>query len=153
METRLQIALVKQLQRQIRSQERRENKMFYTDLRNRSSAIRLVNEHFHAAEIETRRLFDSFQANIERAIKLNKDRFDVSVSYALDDEPTNTSGKYSFDVDRFEEDAARMFQSSNDVLFFKSLYSSPASPQDSNNDVFYMVVGVFIVLQCLQNYC
>ncbi|AGE49355.1 hypothetical protein ATCVCan0610SP_031R [Acanthocystis turfacea Chlorella virus Can0610SP] len=153
METRIQTALVRQLQRQIRNQERRENKMFYTDLRNRSSAIQLVNEHFHAAEIETRRLFDSFQTAIDRAVKLNKDRFDASVSYTLDT-PTINEEKYTFDSDEFEKEAVRMFRSSNDVLFFKSLYSYPESPRsDSNNDLFYIVVGVLVVLQCLQYNC
>ncbi|AGE59960.1 hypothetical protein ATCVWI0606_028R [Acanthocystis turfacea Chlorella virus WI0606] len=153
METRIQTALVRQLQRQIRNQERRENKMFYTDLRNRSSAIQLVNEHFHAAEIETRRLFDSLQTAIDRAIKLNKDRFDASVSYTLDT-PTINEEKYTFDSDEFEKEAVRMFRSSNDVLFFKSLYSYPESPRsDSNNDLFYIVVGVLVVLQCLQYNC
>ncbi|AGE59291.1 hypothetical protein ATCVOR07043_034R [Acanthocystis turfacea Chlorella virus OR0704.3] len=153
METRIQTALVRQLQRQIRNQERRENKMFYTDLRNRSSAIQLVNEHFHAAEIETRRLFDSFQTAIDRAVKLNKDRFDASVSYTLDT-PTINEEKYTFDSDEFEKEVVRMFRSSNDVLFFKSLYSYPESPRsDSNNDLFYIVVGVLVVLQCLQYNC
>ncbi|AGE53392.1 hypothetical protein ATCVGM07011_035R [Acanthocystis turfacea Chlorella virus GM0701.1] len=153
METRIQTALVRQLQRQIRNQERRENKVFYTDLRNRSSAIQLVNEHFHAAELETRRLFDSFQTAIDRAIKLNKDRFDVSVSYTLDT-PVIAEEKYSFDSDEFEKEAVRMFRSSNDVLFFKGLYSYSESPRsDSNNDLFYIVVGVLVVLQCLQYNC
>jgi len=153
METRLQTALVRQLQRQMRNQERRENRMFHFELRQRAERLTLVHDHFDALEADTKRLFDSCKVAIDRAMKLNKDRFDIAVSYAID-APDNDVKKYSFDSDGFEKEAARIIRSSNDVLFFKGLYSYPASPRpvsnNDNNDLFYMVVGVLVVLQCFQ---
>ena len=155
METRTQLALVRQLQRQIRNQERRENKAFHFELRKRSQRLDVVHEHFDALEADTRRMFDAYFETIKRGIELRKARFDLSIAYEVDNLCGFKTTKQTFDVDKFEEDAARMFQSSNDVLFFKTLYSYPSGPRpDSNNDAFYIVVGVILVLlQCLQYNC
>jgi len=155
METRTQLALVRQLQRQIRNQERRENKAVHYELRKRSQRLDVVHEHFDALEADTRRMFDAYFETIKRGIELRKARFDLSIAYEVDNLCGFKTTKQTFDVDKFEEDAARMFQSSNDVLFFKTLYSYPSGPRpDSNNDAFYIVVGVILVLlQCLQYNC
>ena len=150
METRIQTALVRQIQRQMRNQERHENRMFHFELRKRAERLSVVHDHFDALEADTRRIFDSFKTAIDRAIKLNKDRFDIAMTYAIDT-PVYDVKKYSFDSDGFEKEAARIISSSNDVLFFKSLYSYSDRPRpDSNNDAFYMVVGVLLLLNCFQ---
>jgi hypothetical protein len=153
METRLQTALVKQLQRQMRNQERRENKTFHTELRKRARQFDVVHDHFHTMETYTKRMFDDYFETIKRAVELNKTRFDLSIAYEIDNLYAFDTNRYHFDVDGFEEEATRMFKSSNDVLFFQSLYSYPSGPRpDSNNDFFYIFIGVSLVLlNCFQN--
>lgn len=145
MNERLQLALEKQIRRQILNIQRRENKILYMSLRHRIEKQNLINNHFEDLESKIIHSFDNYYKDICRSIELNRQRFDLSLDYNISEfqsEPRK-------DVVKIDE--IMMPSSLNEYLFFKSLYPSSSVSSCNNNDVFYMCVGVMIIAYSLIN--
>jgi len=142
MSNRIQIDLVKQLNRQLKIAENKENQRLHRELRHRIRKFKLVNDHFDDRRDEIVISFENYREQIVDAIAINKMRFELCI-----DEKIETIVDYDIDheevVDDTDEFSERMYSVKNSLLFFSSLY--PTNNIDTDNIKFYWFV-LFVIL-------
>jgi len=142
MSNRIQIALVKQLNRQLKIAENKENQRLHRELRHRVRKFKLVNDHFDERRDEIVISYENYREQVTDAIAINKMRFELCI-----DEKIETIVDYDIDheeiVDDIDEFSERMYSLSNSLLFFSSLY--PTNNIDTDNIKFYWFV-LFVIL-------
>jgi len=142
MSNRIQIALVKQLNRQLRISENKENQRLHRELQHRIRKFKLVNDHFDERRDEISISFENYREQIVDAVAINKMRFELCI-----DEKIETIVDYEIDneeiVDDTDEFSERMYSVKNSLLFFSSLY--PTNNIDTDNIKFYWFV-LFVIL-------
>ena len=149
MSSRVQIALVKQLNRQLRIAENKENQRLHRELRHRIRKFKLVNDHFDERRDEISISFENYREQIVDAVAINKMRFELCI-----DEKIETIVDYEIDheeiVDDTDEFSERMYSVKNSLLFFSSLY--PTNNIDTDNIKFYWFV-LFVILYAARLFC
>ena len=147
MSTRVQIALVKQLNRQLKIAENKENQRLHRELRHRVRKFELVNDHFDEQREDIALSFENYRAQVEDAIAINKMRFELCVNQKLE---TIVDYDYVINheeiVDDVDEVAERMYSVQNSQLFFGSLY--PTNNTNSYNTDFYWFTFAVLVYMC-----
>jgi len=142
MSNRIQIALVKQLNRQLRIAENKENQRLHRELLHRIRKFKLVNDHFDERRDEISISFENYREQIVDAVAINKMRFELCI-----DEKIETIVDYDINheeiVDDTDEFSERMYSVKNSLLFFSSLY--PTNNIDTDNIKFYWFV-LFVIL-------
>jgi hypothetical protein len=144
MSTRIQLALLKQLERQMRNMARRENQRLHMELRHRIQQQRLIDEEFTGREYDAIGSFDAYYHRIKEAIEINKTRFDLCLDEKINrifENHYEPKTIYEFADAEFENASKKMFYDANQGLFFQNLYSSTVpSGGTYNNDTFYAVI-------------
>ena len=142
MSSRVQIALVKQLNRQLKIAEQKENQRLHRELRHRVRQFKIVDDHFDERRDEIVIGFENYREQIADAIAINKTRFELCI-----DEKIETIVDYDYDIiheeiiDDIDEVAKRLYSVQNSLLFFGSLY--PTTNKNSyNNDFYWFLFGV-----------
>jgi uncharacterized protein YktB (UPF0637 family) len=147
MSTRVQIALVKQLNRQLKIAENKENQRLHRELRHRVRKFELVNDHFDEQREDITLSFENYRAQVEDAIAINKMRFELCINQKLE---TIVDYDYVINheevVDDVDEVAERMYSVQNSQLFFGSLY--PTKNTNSYNNDFYWFSFAVLVYMC-----
>ena len=147
MSTRVQIALVKQLNRQLKIAENKENQRLHRELRHRVRKFELVNDHFDDQREDITLSFENYRAQVEDAIAINKMRFELCINQKLE---TIVDYDYVINheevVDDVDEVAERMYSVQNARLFFGSLY--PTTNTNSYNNDFYWFSFAVLVYMC-----
>lgn len=147
MSTRVQIALVKQLNRQLKIAEKKENQRLHRELRHRVRKFELVNEHFDEQREDITLSFENYRAQVEDAIAINKTRFELCINQKLE---TIVDHEYVINheevIDDIDEVAERMYSVQNSQLFFGSLY--PTRNTNSYNNDFYWFSFAVLVYMC-----
>jgi len=142
MSSLVQIALVKQLNRQLNIAENKENQRLHRELRHRIRKFKLVNDHFDERRDEISISFENYREQIVDAVAINKMRFELCI-----DEKIETIVDYDINheeiVDDTDEFSERMYSVKNSLLFFSSLY--PTNNIDTDNIKFYWFV-LFVIL-------
>jgi len=146
MSNRIQIALVKQLNRQLRIAENKENQRLHRELLHRIRKFKLVNDHFDERRDEISISFENYREQIVDAVAINKMRFELCI-----DEKIETIVDYDINheeiVDDTDEFSERMYSVKNSLLFFSSLY--PTNNTDTDNIKFYWFV-LFVILYAVR---
>jgi hypothetical protein len=149
MSSRVQIALVKQLNRQLRIAENKENQRLHRELRHRVRKFKLVNDHFDERRDEIVISYENYREQVADAIAINKMRFELCI-----DEKIETIVDYDINheeiIDDTDEFSERMHSLSNSLLFFSSLY--PTNNIDTDNIKFYWFV-LFVILYAARLFC
>jgi len=147
MSNRIQIALVKQLNRQLKIAENKENQRLHRELRHRVRKFKLVNDHFDERRDEIVISYENYREQIVDAVAINKMRFELCI-----DEKIETIVDYDINheeiVDDTDEFSERMYSLSNSLLFFSSLY--PTNNTDTDNIKFYWFVFFVILLYAVR---
>jgi uncharacterized protein YktB (UPF0637 family) len=147
MSNRIQIALVKQLNRQLKIAENKENQRLHRELRHRVRKFELVNDHFGEQREEITLSFENYRAQVEDAIAINKMRFELCINQKLE---TIVDHEYVINheevIDDIDEVAERMYSVQNSQLFFGSLY--PTRNTNSYNNDFYWFSFAVLVYMC-----
>jgi hypothetical protein len=140
MSSRVQIALIKQLNRQLNIAENKENQRLHRDLRHRVRKFKLVNDHFDKRRDEISISFENYREQIVDVIAINKMRFELCI-----DEKIENIVDYGIDheeiVDDTDEFSERMYSLSNSLLFY------PTNNTDTDNIKFYWFV-LFVIIIC-----
>ena len=146
MSSRVQIALVKQLNRQLRIAENKENQRLHRELRHRIRKFKLVNDHFDERRDEIVISFENYREQIVDAIAINKMRFELCI-----DEKIETIVDYDIDheevVDDTDEFSERMYSVKNSLLFFPVCIRRTTSTQIISNStglcflLYYMLLA------------
>ena len=157
MSSRVQTALVKQLIRQLKIAEKKENQRLHRELRHRVRKIKLVNDHFDEQRDEISINFENYREQIADAIAINKMRFELCINQKLED-----IVDYDYvinhdeviedveDVEDVDEVAERLYSDQNSLLFFGSLY--PTTNTNSYNDDFYWFSCAVLAYMCIVLY-
>lgn len=147
MSNRIQIALVKQLNRQLKIAENKENQRLHRELRHRVRKFELVNDHFDEQREEITLSFENYRAQVEDVIAINKMRFELCINQKLE---TIVDHEYVINheevIDDIDEVAERMYSIQNSQLFFGSLY--PTRNTNSYNGDFYWFSFAVLVYMC-----
>jgi len=147
MSNRIQIALVKQLNRQLKIAENKENQRLHRELRHRVRKFELVNDHFGDQREEITLSFENYRAQVADAIAINKMRFELCINQELE---TIVDHEYVINheevIDDIDEVAERMYSVQNSQLFFGSLY--PTRNTNSYNNDFYWFSFAVLVYMC-----
>jgi two-component sensor histidine kinase len=147
MSSRVQIALVKQLNRQLKIAENKENQRLHRELRHRVRKFELVNDHFDEQREDITLRFENYRDQIADAVAINKMRFELCI-----DEKLETIIDYDYVInhdeviDDVDEVAERMYSVQNSLLFFGSLY--PTKNTNSYNNDFYWFSFAVLVYMC-----
>ncbi|AGE54281.1 hypothetical protein PBCVNY2B_551L [Paramecium bursaria Chlorella virus NY2B] len=146
MSSRVQTALINQLQKQIRQHTAYETAKLYLDLRHRIEQHNLINEHFSNREKNiSEYVIDSYNKH-DDIIKINQMRFNLRIDERLelifDNNTHNFTNYKSPDVNDVQE---LMHSKMNDFLFFKNAYTSNVYT-NSDNMNFYLIILVVIAL-------
>lgn len=146
MSSRVQIALVKQLNRQLKIAERKENQRFHRELRHRVRKFKMVDDHFDDRRDEIVIGFENYREQIADAIAINKTRFELCI-----DEKIETIVDYDINHDEIVDDtddvAKRLYSVQNSFLFFGSLY--PTTNKNSRNTDFYWFLFGVLAYMCI----
>jgi hypothetical protein len=146
MSSRIQIALVKQLSRQLKIAENKENQRLHRELRHRISKFKLVDDHFDERRDEIAISFENYREQVTDAIAINKTRFELCI-----DEKIETIVDYEINheeiVDDTDEFSERMYSVQNSLLFFSGLY--PTNNTNTDNIKFYWFV-FFVILYAVR---
>jgi hypothetical protein len=146
--SRIQTALVKQLNRQLKIAEQKENQRLHRELRHSIAKFKLVNDHFDQQRDEISHSFENYRDQITDAIKINELRFELCVDEKIetivDCDYVIDHGKFVDDTDEF---SSRMHSIRNSLLFFSSLY--PTDNADTDNIKFYWLV-LFVILYTIR---
>ena len=147
MSNRIQIALVKQLNRQLKIAENKENQRLHRELRHRVRKFKLVNDHFDEQRDEIVISFENYREQIADAIAINKMRFELCINQKLEDIVDHDYViNHEEIVDDIDEVAERMYSVQNSQLFFGSLY--PTKNTNSYNNDFYWFSFAVLVYMC-----
>ena len=145
MSSRVQIALVKQLNRQLKIAEQKENQRLHRELRHRVRKFKLVDDHFDERRDEIVISFENYREQIADAIAINKTRFELCI-----DEKIETIVDYDINheeiIDDTDEVAKRLYSVQNSLLFFGSLY--PTTNKNSRNTDFYWFLFGVLAYMC-----
>ena len=145
MSSRVQIALVKQLNRQLKIAEQKENQRLHRELRHRVRKFKLVDDHFDERRDEIVTSFENYREQIADAIAINKTRFELCI-----DEKIETIVDYDINheeiIDDTDEVAKRLYSVQNSLLFFGSLY--PTTNKNSRNTDFYWFLFSVLAYMC-----
>ena len=145
MSSRVQIALVKQLNRQLKIAEQKENQRLHRELRHRVRKFKLVDDHFDERRDEIVTSFENYREQIADAIAINKTRFELCI-----DEKIETIVDYDINheeiIDDTDEVAKRLYSVQNSLLFFGSLY--PTTNKNSRNTDFYWFLFGVLAYMC-----
>ena len=145
MSSRVQIALVKQLNRQLKIAEQKENQRLHRELRHRVRKFKLVDDHFDERRDEIVISFENYREQIADAIAINKTRFELCI-----DEKIETIVDYDINheeiIDDTDEVAKRLYSVQNSLLFFGSLY--PTTNKNSRNTDFYWFLFSVLAYMC-----
>ena len=149
MSSRVQIALVKQLNRQLKIAEQKENQRLHRELRHRVRQFKMIDDHFDERRDEIVIGFENYREQIADAIAINKMRFELCI-----DEKIETIVDYDYDyvidhdeiVDDTDEVAKRLYSVQNSLLFFGSLY--PTTNKNSRNTDFYWFLFGVLAYMC-----
>ena len=145
MSSRVQIALVKQLNRQLKIAEQKENQRLHRELRHRVRKFKLVVDHFDERRDEIVTSFENYREQIADAIAINKTRFELCI-----DEKIETIVDYDINheeiIDDTDEVAKRLYSVQNSLLFFGSLY--PTTNKNSRNTDFYWFLFSVLAYMC-----
>lgn len=147
MSSRVQIALVKQLNRQLKIAEQKENQRLHRELRHRVRKFKLVDDHFDERRDEIVISFENYREKIADAIAINKTRFELCI-----DEKIETIVDYDYIInheeiiDDTDEVAKRLYSVQNSLLFFGSLY--PTTNKNSRNTDFYWFLFSVLAYMC-----
>lgn len=148
MSSRVQIALVKQLNRQLKIAERKENQRLHRELRHRVGKFKMVDDHFDERRDEIVIGFENYREQIADAIALNKTRFELCINQKLEDivdyDYVINHDEVIEDVEDVEE---RLYSDQNSFLFFGSLY--PTTNTNSYNDDFYWFSCAVLAYMCI----
>jgi hypothetical protein len=149
--TRIQNVLLKQLQRQMRIAELKENQRLHRELRYYVRKYELINDHFDEQRDGIVLSFEKYKNLVMEKIALNKTRFDLNINhkierildqdYAIDHEE---------DIDDVDEVSKRLYADQNSKLFFGSLY--PTYNTNKNNMDFYAFLSSLIVFIFIRSY-
>ena len=154
MSSRVQIALVKQLNRQLKIAENKENQRLHRELRHRVRKFKLVNDHFDEQRDEIMISFENYREQIVDAIAINKMRFELCINQKLEDIVDHDYViNHEEIVDDVDEVAERMYSVQNyhnSLLFFGSLY--PTTNTNSYNDDFYWFSCAVLAYMCIVLY-
>lgn len=147
--TRLQTAIVKQINRQIKNYQQKTNKELYLSLNHRIQNINMVKDHFKSLEIDVAKKFDAYFENIRRSVEFNKNKFDLSLDYNISEQLFDS---YTYPVINNETDDVyddEIYKNMNKYLFFQGLYPT-YEHKNFNNDTFYFVsIFIFVCLTLL----
>jgi len=147
MSSRVQIALVKQLNRQLKIAEQKENQRLHRKLRHRVRQFKMVDDHFDERRDEIVIGFENYLEQIADAIAINKMRFDLCI-----DEKNESIVDYDYVInhetfiDDTDEVAKRLYSVQNSLLFFSGLY--PTSNINTDNTTFYCIVFGVLAYMC-----
>jgi hypothetical protein len=147
MSSRVQIALVKQLNRQLKIAEQKENQRLHRELRHRVRKFKMVDDHFDERRDEIVIGFENYREQVADAIAINKTRFELCI-----DEKIETIVDYDYDinheeiVDDTDDVAKRLYSVQNSLLFFGSLY--PTTNKNSRNTDFYWFLFGVLAYMC-----
>ena len=154
MSSRVQIALVKQLNRQLKIAENKENQRLHRELRHRVRKFKLVNDHFDEQRDEIMISFENYREQIVDAIAINKMRFELCINQKLEDivdhDYVINHEEIVDDVEDVDEVAERLYSDQNSLLFFGSLY--PTTNTNSYNDDFYWFSCAVLAYMCIVLY-
>jgi uncharacterized protein YktB (UPF0637 family) len=147
MSSRVQIALVKQLNRQLKIAENKENQRLHRELRHRVRKFKVVNDHFDEQRDEIMISFENYREQIADAIAINKMRFELCINQKLEDIVDHDYViNHEEIIDDVDEVAERMYSVQNSQLFFGSLY--PTKNNISYNNDFYWFTFAVLVYMC-----
>ena len=141
MSSRIQLSLVKRLERQMKQLEKKETKQFYRQLRHRVRQLETVNEHFDEQRKQIIDNFDAYYKQIEDSILINKLRFELLLNEKIDDIDFSYISNHEEVID-IDEISNQMMLNSNSHLFFQGLY--PTNAKNSDNDAFYAFVFLML---------
>ena len=145
MSSRVQIALVKQLNRQLKIAEQKENQRLHRELRHRVRQFKMIDDHFDERRDEIVIGFENYREQIADAIAINKTRFELCI-----DEKIETIVDYDINheeiIDDTDEVAKRLYSVQNSLLFFGSLY--PTTNKNSRNTDFYWFLFSVLAYMC-----
>ena len=154
MSNRIQIALVKQLNRQLKIAEKKENQRLHRELRHRVRKIKLIDDHFDEQRDEISINFENYREQIADAIAINKMRFELCINQKLEDivdyDYVINHDEVIEDVEDVDEVAERLYSDHNSLLFFGSLY--PTTNTNSYNDDFYWFSCAVLAYMCIVLY-
>lgn len=144
MSSRIQLALVKRLEKQMRQLEKKETKQFYRQLNRRIRQLEMVNDHFDDQKKRILENFDAYYKQIEDSMLINKLRFELCLNDKVDDVMNDfTYIANHEEVVDIDDISKQLMQNSNSHLFFQGLY-----PTNSNgnydNDTFYAFVFIMM---------
>lgn len=144
METRVQTALVKQINRQIKNYQQKTNRNLHLSLRHRMQNIDLVNEHFKSLELDVAKKFEAHFENIKKSIELNRNKFELSLDFKINDQIDSNASPVI--INNADDVYDEIYNSMNKYLFFQGLY--PINEYKKfNNDTFYFVsIFIFVCL-------
>ena len=142
MSSRIQIALVKQLNRQLKIAEQKENQRLHRELRHRVRTFKLVHDHFDEQRDEIATSFENYREQVIDAIAINKLRFELCIDQKLEGiVDSNYVIKRDEIIDDTDEVAKRLYSVQNSMLFFGSLYPTK-NTNSYNNDFYWFLFGV-----------
>ena len=142
MSSRIQLSLVKRLERQMKQLEKKETKQFYRQLRHRVRQLETVNEHFDEQRKQIIDNFDAYYKQIEDSMMINKLRFELLLNEKLDEIDFSYIANHEEVVD-IDEISNQMMLNSNSHLFFQGLYPTNANG-NSDNDAFYAFIFLML---------
>ncbi|ABT16104.1 hypothetical protein FR483_N819R [Paramecium bursaria Chlorella virus FR483] len=145
MSSRIQLALVKRLERQIKQLEKKETKQFYRNLNRRVRQFETVNDHFDDQKKRILDNFDAYYKQIEDSMLINKLRFELCLNDKLED----VMNDYTYianheEVVDIDDISKQMMLNSNSHLFFQGLYPTNSDGKSDNNDAFYAFVFIMM---------
>jgi hypothetical protein len=147
MSSRVQIALVKQLNRQLKIAEKKEDQRLHRELRHRIREHKIIHEHFDEQRDEVVLSFENYRERVANAIAINKTRFELCVNQKLEDIiDYDYVMNHEEIVDDTDEVSEKMYSSKNSLLFFGSLY--PTKNNNSYNNDFYWFSFAVLVYMC-----
>lgn len=150
MSSRIQLQLVKRLERQMKALEKKETKQFYRQLNRRIRQLETVNDHFDDQKKRILENFDAYYKQIEDSMLINKLRFELCLNDKVDD----VMNDYTYianheEVVDIDDISKKMMLNSNSHLFFKGLYPTNSNG-NSDNSVFYgllfMILAIYITM-------
>lgn len=147
MSSKIQVHLVKQIARQIRMMERKENQRLHRELRHRIRQFQIIEEHFDEQRDDIQLRFNDYQEQIKDAILRNKTRFDLCLNERIENIDYDFEITKISDIDVEKINTGFSFDM-NSHLFFGGLY--PTSASDSDNTLFYILVFIITSLYTIR---
>jgi hypothetical protein len=151
-ETRTQLALVKQIRRQINNANRRMRHETTREIKHEIERRELVDDHFEKKRDAIKKSFDDHASRIDERFKINNFKAHLIISEKIDTmfdelDELETMIKNHKPIDtNFDGMEYKM----NDNLFFKNLYDFKFDYiRNSNNDTFYTFITCMIIIFCI----